>query len=122
VGLSDIREPVDGALENVGGQVLADVVPIMRPGGLILSIGMASLEPTTIDFEEARRQSGGTRIEPFVVGSGFAADLSYLVSLLAAGELDPQVGWRGSWERAGEAIAALLGRRVRGKAILEVTQ
>jgi hypothetical protein len=44
------------------------------------------------------------------------------VSLLAAGELDPQIGWRGSWERAGEAAAALLGRRVRGKAVLEVAR
>ncbi|MFL5830569.1 MAG: zinc-binding dehydrogenase [Solirubrobacteraceae bacterium] len=122
VALSDIREPLDGVLENVGGRVLADALALTRPGGTVLSIGMASLEPTTIDFEEVRHRSGGTRIEPFVVGSGFAADLPYLMSLLAAGELDPQIGWRGPWERAGEAAAALLGRQVRGKAILEVTQ
>jgi NADPH:quinone reductase-like Zn-dependent oxidoreductase len=115
-------EPVDGVLESVGGRVLADALALTRPGGTVLSIGMASLEPTTIDFEEVRHRSGGTRIEPFVVGSGFAADLSYLMSLLAAGELDAQIGWRGPWERAGEAAAALLGRQVRGKAILEVTQ
>jgi NADPH:quinone reductase-like Zn-dependent oxidoreductase len=46
--------------------------------------------------------------------------LTYLVWLLEAGELDPQIGWRGSWDRAGEAAAALIDRRVRGKAILEV--
>jgi NADPH:quinone reductase-like Zn-dependent oxidoreductase len=81
---------------------------------------MASLEPTTIDFEEARMRAGGVGIEVFVVGQRFGADLPYLVSLLEAGELDPQIGWRGSWDRVGEAAAALIGRRVRGKAVLEV--
>ena len=122
VGLDDIPERVDGAIDSVGGQVLSDALLLTRPGGLVLSVGMASLRPTTIDFEQARLRSGGARIEPFVVGSGFGADLPYLVSLLAAGELDPQIGWRGPWDRAGEAAAALLGRRVRGKAVLEVAQ
>ncbi len=90
------------------------------PGGLVLSIGMASLEPTTIDFEAARLRASGTRIETFVVGARIGEDLAHLVALLAAGRLDPQVGWRGPWDRAGEAAAALLGRRVRGKAVLEV--
>lgn len=119
--LSDIAEPVDGAIDNVGGELLSDVLGLTRPGGLVLSVGMASLQPTTIDFEQARHRAAGARIEVFVVGPGFGADLPYLVSLLAAGELDPQIGWRGSWDRAGEAAAALLGRRVRGKAVLDVT-
>jgi hypothetical protein len=38
----------------------------------------------------------------------------------ASGELDPLIVWRGSWDRASEAAAALMGRRVRGKAVLEV--
>lgn len=119
VGLGDLGEPVDAALDNVGGRMLADILAVMRPVGCVLSVGMASLQPTTIDFELARMRAGGARIEAFVVGSGFGADLPYLVSLLEAGELDPQIGWRGSWNRAGEAAAALIDRRVRGKAILE---
>ena len=89
---------------------------------LVLSIGMASLEPTTIDFEAARLRAGGTRIEAFVVGGRIGDDLAHLVALLAAGRLDPQIGWRGPWDRAGEAADALLGRRVRGKAVLEVAR
>jgi NADPH:quinone reductase-like Zn-dependent oxidoreductase len=121
VGLGNVGEPVHAALDNVGGQVLAEVLALLGPGGCVLSVGMASLQPTTIDFEQMRMRSGGSRIEAFAVGSGFGADLPYLVSLLEAGELDPQIGWRGSWDRAGEAADALIGRRVRGKAILEVT-
>ena len=46
--------------------------------------------------------------------------LAEVYGLLAAGQLDPQVGWCASWERASEAAGLLLGRRVRGKAVLEV--
>jgi NADPH:quinone reductase-like Zn-dependent oxidoreductase len=119
-GLGDVGDPVDGALDNIGGQTLADVHALLRPGGLVMSVGMASLEPTTIDFEAARLRAAGTRIEAFVVGDRFGEDLPYLLSLLADGGLDPQIGLREPWERAGEAAAALMGRRVQGKAVLEV--
>jgi NADPH:quinone reductase len=120
VGLDDVAEPVDAALDHVGGRMLADVHALLRPGGAVLSVGMASLEPTTIDFEEARQRADGTRVEVFTVGGGFGAELPYLLSLLEAGALDPQIGWRGPWERATEAAEGLMGRRIAGKAVLEV--
>ena len=120
VSLSDVAAPVHAALDNVGGRMLAEVLALLTPGGCVLSVGMASLQPTTIDFEQMRMHAGGSRIEAFAVGSAFGVDLPYLVSLLEAGDLDPQIGWRGPWDRAGEAAHALIGRRVRGKAILEV--
>jgi NADPH:quinone reductase len=121
VGLDGIAEPVYGALDNVGGRTLADAYALLEPGGSVQSVGMASLEPTSIDFEQARQRGGDTRIEAFAVGPGFGPDLAFLVGLVAAGELDPQVNWRGPWEKAGDAAAALLGRKVRGKAVLEVS-
>jgi NADPH:quinone reductase len=120
VGLDGISEPVYGALDTVGGRILAEVYALLEPGGCVQSVGMASLEPTSIDFEQARLRGGG-RIEAFTVGPGFGADLAYLVDLVAAAELDPQVDWRGPWEEVSEAAAALLGREVRGKAVLEVS-
>jgi NADPH2:quinone reductase len=120
VGLDDVAEPVDAALDHVGGPLLADVHALLRAGGAVLSVGMASLEPTTIDFEQARQRADGTRVEVFTVGGGFGTDLPYLLSLLDGGDLDPQIGWRGPWERASEAAEALIGRRVAGKAVLEV--
>ena len=122
VGVGGLTGMLDGALDNVGGQMLPDVYRLLAPGACVLSIGMASLEPTTIDFEAARIRAGGSRIEAFSVGDRFGEDLAYLVGLLAAGQLDPQVGWRGSWDRASEAAGLLLSRRVRGKAVLEVTR
>ena len=116
-----IEDRVFGAIDNVGGSLLAEVYALLEPGGCVESVGMASLEPTTFDFEEARRRGGDTRIETFVVGPGFGPDLAYLIGLVAAGELDPQIGWRGPWDRAADAVRALLGRSVRGKAVLEVS-
>lgn len=120
LGLDALKAPVDAVMENVGGDVLAQTLDHLAPGGVVLSIGMASLAPTTIDFERMRHQAGGGRIEAFVVGSAFGEDLAHLVSLLHAGAIDPQIGWRGSWDQVQDAAGALLGRRVRGKAVLEV--
>jgi NADPH:quinone reductase-like Zn-dependent oxidoreductase len=120
-GLDQLTVPVDAVLENVGGEVLAQALDHLAPGGAMMSIGMASLQPSTIDFEQMRHRAGGARIEAFVVGSSFGADLAQLVTLLDASALDPQIGWRGPWEQVHDAAAALLGRRVRGKAVLEVT-
>lgn len=39
-----------------------------------------------------------------------------------APEPQPSVGWRGSWDRASEAVALLLGRHVRAKPVLEVAR
>ncbi|OMI41122.1 zinc-binding dehydrogenase, partial [Streptomyces sparsogenes] len=120
VGLDGVRAPVFGVLDNVGGPLLAEAFSLVEPGGSALSVGKASRRPTSIDFERERLAGGDRRLEPFVVRSPFGPDLDCLVGLLATGRLDPQIGWRGSWERAPEAVAALLGRRVRGKAVLDV--
>jgi NADPH:quinone reductase-like Zn-dependent oxidoreductase len=120
VGLGEVRERFHGVIDNVGGELLARGYALLEPGGVALSVGMASLEPTTINFEQARLGSPNARIEAFVIGGGVGEDLAYLAGLVAAGELDPQVGWRGGWERVHEAIEALRGRRIRGKAVLEL--
>ena len=121
VGLDGVTSPIHGALDNVGGPTLAAAYALLAPGGTVASVGMASGQPTTIDFEQARLRGGDTRIVAFAVGPGFGPDLAALVELVAAGRLDPLVDWRGPWDKVGEAASALLGRTVRGKAVLEVT-
>jgi NADPH2:quinone reductase len=112
--------PVFGVLDNVGGNLLAEAFGALEDGGIALSIGWASREPTVIDFEEERMKGGLKRLEPFAVAAPFGPDLAYLLHLLDKGELDPQIGWRAPWDRVEEAVDALLGRRVRGKAVLDL--
>jgi NADPH:quinone reductase len=120
VGLDGVTEPVHGVLDNVGGDLLTRAFTLLARNGLALSIGKASQQPTVIDFEAERHRGGRRGLEPFVIETPVGADLAYLVSLLTAGTLDPQIGWRGSWDRAGEAAEALRGRRVAGKAVVEI--
>ena len=120
VGLADVAEPVSGVLDNVGGPLLAEAFSLLDDGGSLQSIGMASNQPSTIDFEVERRSGVRKRLEPFTVRTPFGPDLAYLVELLAAGELDPQIGLRTSWNDVSEAAEALLDRRVAGKAVLDV--
>lgn len=120
VGLADVAEPVSGVLDNVGGPLLAEAFSLLDDGGSLQSIGMASNQPSTIDFEVERRTGVRKRLEPFTVRTPLGPDLAYLVELLAAVELDPQIGLRTSWNDVSEAAEALLDRRVAGKAVLDV--
>lgn len=119
--LDQVDRPVFGVLDNVGGDQLARAFGLLAVGGSAQSIGKASGEPTTIDFEAERLRGGQRRVEPFVISVPIGADLAYLVRLLADGRLDPQIGWRGRWERVAEAAEALLSRQVLGKAVLDLT-
>lgn len=121
-GTASPAEPVHGVLDNVGGRLLGEAFGRLAAGGLALSIGWASREPTVIDFEEERMTGVPKRLEPFMVTGPFGADTAYLIGLLAEGRLDPQIGWRGSWQRVDEAVETLLTRRVLGKAVLDLTR
>jgi NADPH:quinone reductase-like Zn-dependent oxidoreductase len=120
VGLDAVTEPVFGVLDNVGGKLLAQAFSLVADSGSVQSIGMASNEPTTIDFEAERRRGNRKRLEPFTVRAPFQADLDYLLRLVADGELDPQIGLRDTWGNIAAAAQALLDRRVAGKAVLQV--
>jgi NADPH2:quinone reductase len=121
IGLGEIA-PVYGVLENVGGELLAQAYALVEPEGCVQSIGAASLNPASIDFEQARVRGGG-RIEAFNVfshGGAFGKDLATLLEWVARGELDPQIGWRSSWTQITKAVDALRSRQVQGKAVLDV--
>jgi NADPH:quinone reductase-like Zn-dependent oxidoreductase len=121
VGLGGVHEPVFGVLDNVGGALLVEAFGLLGEGGSLQSIGMASGEPSSIDFEVERRTGVRKRLEPFTVRTPFAPDLAYLLELVAKGELDPQIGLRRPWQDVSEAARALLAREVAGKAVLDLT-
>jgi NADPH:quinone reductase len=107
----------------VGGPLLAAAVALLVEDGVALAVGQASGAPTTIDFEAERRRAGRRAVEVFTVAAGhrgFGPDIEELLALVAAGRLDPQIGWRGPWDRIADAVAALRGRRVAGKAVVDI--
>jgi NADPH:quinone reductase len=119
VGLEGVQGPLHGMLDSVGGPNLATAFRLLALGGSVQSIGATSGEPTV--FAPYSTAGQYRRLESFRLESGLAEDLAYLVSLLADGYLDVEVGYRGNWESSEDAIAALLGRKVVGKAVLDVS-
>lgn len=121
VGLDTVHEPCYGVLDVVGGSMLTQAFALVAPGGTLVSIGNASLAPSTLDFAQERSRGGNRRIALFALeGAGYGSDLSYLVDLAARGELVPQIGWRGNWQHVEEATDALLKRRMHGKVVLDL--
>jgi NADPH2:quinone reductase len=119
VGLDGVA-PVSAALDNVGGELLAQVAGLLEPGGIVQAVGKASLQPTTIDFEELRNRNGNAAIAAFAVQPPFGPDLAVLLDAVATGQLDAQVDWQGPWAEVHKAAEALLERRVKGKAVMRI--
>ena len=118
-------EQFDVILESAGGSSLAAALQRVAAEGTVVSFGDSSREPVTFPASAFYRSPGASLYGFFVFNeverSGSATrDLEYLAGLIASGELDPQISLSAGWRDAREAIEALLDRRVRGKAVLEL--
>ncbi|MET0132262.1 MAG: zinc-binding dehydrogenase [Kibdelosporangium sp.] len=118
VSTLDDVEPVDIVLDNVGGPTLVRAWELLKPGGVLQSIGWTSLAPAT--FPPYATVGPAKSLRAFQVGGGFGKDLEYLVGLVVAGKLTVDVGWQGSWREFDDAAAALVGRQVTGKAVIDI--
>jgi NADPH2:quinone reductase len=118
-------EPVDLLLESVGGASLAAALTRVAPDGTVVAFGASSGEPTTFDVSRfynrgAPRLYGLRVFDELARHRSARRDLTLLVTELAAGRLDPQIDLTTGWRDADRAIAALMERRVAGKAVLTV--
>ncbi|QWF78191.1 zinc-binding dehydrogenase [Amycolatopsis sp. CA-230715] len=123
---AELDRPVFGVLDNVGGRQLVDAFGKLAAGGTLVSIGRsagtdavftpADLLPTDGRHERSLR----TFFLLAEAAADFSAELTWLAAEVAAGRLDPGITWRGPWTRYGEAAQALLGRRLHGKAVLDL--
>jgi NADPH2:quinone reductase len=120
VGLQGIDTPVDVVLDSVGGQHLVAAWQLLAPGGSLQSIGWASGEPAV--FPPYSTIGLPKSLTSFLIDGAVAAELDSLVRLVEKGELPVEIGWRGPVDRFPEAARALRGRRVNGKAILDMAR
>jgi NADPH:quinone reductase len=126
VGMPDTGE-YDLVLEAVGGDFLAAALAMVAPGGCVVTYGCASGERTTFDVRDFYRRSGarlhGFQLFPELqrAGPGTAAhDLDALARMVATNHLEVRIGMEVPWDRAPEAVQALLDREVVGKAVLRI--
>jgi len=118
VGLDGVDQPVDVVLDNVGGPQLVEAWTLLAPGGNLQSIGWTSGEPAV--FDPYSTVGPPKTLSSFLNAGEAGPDLATLVKFVADGSLSVEIGWRGTWDRIAEAVRPLSGRRVSGKAVLDV--
>jgi NADPH:quinone reductase-like Zn-dependent oxidoreductase len=117
----------DVVVEGVGGASLAAALQRVAVDGTVVSFANSDPGATT-DFPTRTlfgRAPGARLYGLFVFHElehhhGATGLLDRLLSLVAAGRLDPHVDLEASWREAADAIHALLDRRVAGKVVLHV--
>jgi NADPH:quinone reductase-like Zn-dependent oxidoreductase len=130
LGARVVVERVEGEfdliVDAVGGATFALAIEHVARRGLVVNLATGS-DAEIVSFR-ARRfdRAHGARIvtlnlfDELTARGGAAGDLARLVTLMAEGRLDGQVELRASWRDPAPALAALLQRRIGGKAVLEV--
>jgi NADPH2:quinone reductase len=114
--------PFDLILESAGGASLDAALARVAPGGTVLIFGNSSREPATIDFTAMFGHEEATIRSYFSARHEGDAGrlLAMLLDLVAAGKLQVEVGFEGSWDRLNEAMDGLSERRFPGKAVLTI--
>ena len=116
----------DAIIDGVGGSVLGTAITRVAPGGTIVSFASTVPDPVSYPSRELFARAPGARLYGFYVFAELehtrsgSADLRRLADLVAEKRLDPQIDLTLPWTAAGQAIEALLDRRVNGKAVLTV--
>jgi len=118
VGLEGIDQPVHLVLDNVGGPQLVAAWNLLAPGGSLQSIGWTSGQPGV--FPPYSTIGPAKSLTSFLITGDVSSDLATLVRHVEDGSFTVEIGWRGPWTQVVEAAEALAGRRVNGKAVLDL--
>ncbi|MFE3219738.1 zinc-binding dehydrogenase [Streptomyces antimycoticus] len=121
---AEIDEPVHGVVDNVGGPQLVAAYDKLAAHGTLVSVGHVTGQPETFPFGALYGNEGrhNRSIVTFYLldRPDIGTDLGWLAERVATGDLDPQITWRGGWDRAEQAVTALTERRLHGKAVLDI--
>jgi NADPH:quinone reductase len=117
----------DVIVEGVGGLSLGAAMQRVAADGTIVSFANSDPNaPTEFPTRSLFGRAPGASLYGLLVfpelakRRGAAGMLDRLLALVAAGRLDPHIDLETSWREPGEAIHALLDRRIAGKAVLHV--
>jgi NADPH:quinone reductase len=122
----DGEQTYDAVVEGVGGATLGAALQRVAGRGVVVSFASSDPQPVSLAARAFFARAPGAELRGLFVfeeiertGTG-GRDLARLAALVAAGELDTQIDFEASWRDPAPAIAALLERRVAGKAVLHV--
>jgi NADPH:quinone reductase len=113
-------------MEGVGGATFGRAIEHLAPRGVLVNIATQDDAGTVTFRAKGFDRAFGARIYTLDLPSELTAhasgssDLARLCALAADGRLDAQVELECSWRQPAQAIDALLGRRIGGKAVLHI--
>ena len=116
----------DAIIEGVGGAMLGAALQRVGAFGTVVSFASSDQSPVQFPTRALFGRAPGARLYGLFLFAqlhregGATRDLGRLAELVAGGRLDCSVDREASWRDAAEAIAALLDRRLAGKAVLHV--
>ena len=116
----------DVVVEGVGGASLSAAIRRVAPRGTVVTFARSDEADVVFPTSALFRDAPGASVHGLYVfpelqhRAGGSADLARLAALVARGDLDTQIDREASWREAGDALRALLDRRIAGKAVLHV--
>jgi NADPH:quinone reductase len=123
--IGEVQGDFDLVVDAVGGATFAAAIEHLAAGGLVVNLATGSANEVVsfraVDFDRA----AGARIYTFNLfdelrPADTCGDLARLLELMAAGRLAAPIGLEAPWQAITDAIDALVGRRISGKAVLHV--
>ena len=120
--VAQLRSRFDLILESVGGDTLGRLVSMVDPQGTLVMFGNSSNQLTTFNVRDIYLDAA-IRLQVFELffnGDPFGRDLAYLVRLVAARKIDPQLAGELPWDQMPAALERLRNRDVAGKLALTV--
>jgi NADPH:quinone reductase-like Zn-dependent oxidoreductase len=119
------RGPYHLVIESVGGEVLANALSMLAPGGTCVSFGTSASAEVEFDARTLYL-TGGARLYGFILFHEVLArpasdGLARLVRMVADGRLKPRIEVEAPWTELGEIAARLIERGYTGKAVLRVS-
>jgi NADPH:quinone reductase len=119
-------ETFDVILDAIGGPVLGVALQRVASRGTVVSFASTVPEPVSYPTRELFSRAPGARLYGLYIFDELqhtrsaGTDLRRLAEMVAGRKLEAPIDFVRSWRQAGEAIEALLDRRVAGKAVLTV--
>jgi NADPH:quinone reductase-like Zn-dependent oxidoreductase len=113
--------PFHLVLDGVGGEVTAQAIRRIAPGGHLAWYGNPSRDGIELKLADFYAQGWNAHLIGFISPAPeetLGEDLAILARLVADGRLAAHIGLTLGWEETPRAFAALAARTLRGKAVL----
>jgi len=112
--------PYAGVFEGLGGAVMGKMVGTLAPDGVLVSYGGTAGYTTEFGVFQLPRRSSiyGFSLYQETDEEAGGVSLGRLMTMLEAGHIEVEIGYRGSWEDIASAAEALIAREFPGKGVL----